>query len=278
MAGILREIPPVSFAKREWRGAYDLRIAIDWTKRGREALILVGIALFLAFVRPYGGTGGSPFLLNFLVWLILIVSGTAVGELTVWAYYKWRPQGPAWLMIVLTSLVTAAGVTGVIYALKALSGGYILVGNAPVHILYFYVLVIATAMTLLGYTLGRAFNVAGPDFVHRVDDRDAVAAFLERLPVKYRTAELWAVSSEDHYCRVHTSLGSDLILMRLSDAERELGSVDGLRVHRSWWVSRIGIQGARREGGRIVLVLKNEAEVPVSRSYQDTVKHAGLAP
>ncbi|WP_300377548.1 LytTR family DNA-binding domain-containing protein [Henriciella sp.] len=255
-----------------------MRIAIDWKKRGREALILVGISLFLAFVRPYGGSGNAPFLLNFTVWLTLIVSGTLVGEVTVWAFYKWRPQGPVWLMIAIASLVTAAGVTLVIYAMKFLSGGYIVVGNVPAHILYFYVLVIAVAMTLLGYTLGRAFDVAGPDFAQQASDNGAARAFLERLPVKYRTAELWAVSSEDHYCRVHTSLGSDLILMRLSDADRELASADGLRVHRSWWVSRAAVRDARREGGRIILILKSDIEVSVSRSHQEAVRAAGLAP
>jgi DNA-binding LytR/AlgR family response regulator len=75
---------------------------------------------------------------------------------------------------------------------------------------------------------------------------------------------------------VVTSLGSELILMRLSDAERELAGVDGLRVHRSWWVSRKGIAESRREGGKIVLTLKSGDEVPVSRSYQDAVKDAGL--
>ncbi len=105
-----------------------------------------------------------------------------------------------------------------------------------------------------------------------------MAAFLERLPVKYRTGELWAVSSEDHYCRVYTSLGSELVLLRLSDAERELQSVDGLRVHRSWWVSRSGIKSARREGAKVFLTLQSGEDVPVSRSYQQAVKDAGLAP
>lgn len=255
-----------------------MRIAIDWKKRGREVLILGGIALFLAFLQPYGSSGDAPFLLALLFWFALVVSGTLVGEVTVWAYYKWRPDGPAWLMIVITSLVTAVGVTFVIYAMTWFSGGYIVVDSASIHILYFYVLVISTAMTLLGYTLSRAFDVAGPDFVQSADDKGAAEAFLERLPVKYRTAELWAVSSEDHYCRVHTSLGTDLILMRLSDAERELASADGLRVHRSWWVSRKAVKDARREGGRIVLTLKSDTEVSVSRSYQEAVRAAGLAP
>jgi len=254
-----------------------LRIAIDWKKRGREALLLAGISLFLAFVRPYGSNSSAPFLLNFGIWLLLILSGSVVGELTVNTYYRLRPNGPAWLMIIITSLVTAAGVTFVIYALAFVTGGYIQVGDGPIHILYFYVLVIATAMTLVGYTVSRAFDLAGPDFVHAANDSDAVQTFLQRLPVKFHTADLWAVTSEDHYCRVFTSLGSDLILIRLSDVDRELADADGLRVHRSWWVARKGVARAERGDGKLKLILRSGEEVPVSRSYQAAVKDAGFA-
>ena len=65
-----------------------MRSAIDWKKRSREALILMGISLFLAFVRPYGSNANAPFLLNFGVWLLLIGSGTLVGELTVHVFYR----------------------------------------------------------------------------------------------------------------------------------------------------------------------------------------------
>lgn len=253
-----------------------MRIAVDWGKRAREAAVLAGISLFLAFLRPYGASADAPFWVIFIFWFVLILSGALIGEVTVWAFYRLWPKGPAWAMVAITSLVTAAGVTLILLAMQTASGGYIQTDRLPM--LYVYVLVISFAMTLLGFTLGRAFNLAGPDFAHRADDRAGVDAFLSRLPVKYRTADLWAVSSEDHYLRVHTSLGSDLILMRLADAERELSGVDGLRVHRSWWVSRRGIADGRREGSRIFLILQSGDEVPVSRSYQDAVKQAGLAP
>ena len=107
---------------------------------------------------------------------------------------------------------------------------------------------------------------------------DRVAGFLQRLPVKYRGADLWAISSEDHYLRVHTDRGEEMILMRLADAIRELGEDNGLQTHRSWWVSRTGIRSARREGGRVLLELKSGEDVPVSRSYQPALKDAGLAP
>jgi hypothetical protein len=95
----------------------------------------------------------------------------------------------------------------------------------------------------------------------------AAPKFLERLPLKLRGAEVWAVEAEDHYLRLHTSKGQDLILMRLSDAIAELEGIEGAQVHRSWWVARDSIAEAERGDGRATLTLKDGSEVPVSRTY-----------
>ena len=94
--------------------------------------------------------------------------------------------------------------------------------------------------------------------------------------MKYRTADLHAISAEDHYLRVHTRLGEELILMRFSDALRELDGADGLQAHRSWWVARTGVVDSRREDGKLLLVLKSGGLAAVSRTYASTVKAAGL--
>jgi hypothetical protein len=91
--------------------------------------------------------------------------------------------------------------------------------------------------------------------------------FLDRIPLKLRGGELWAVEAEDHYLRLHTSRGQDLILMRLADAVDELEGIEGTQVHRSWWVARDAIADARRGDGRATLTLKDGSEVPVSRPY-----------
>jgi hypothetical protein len=91
--------------------------------------------------------------------------------------------------------------------------------------------------------------------------------FLERLPLKLRGADLWAVEAEDHYLRLHTSKGQDLILMRLADAVAELDGLEGAQVHRSWWVARDAIAEAERGDGRATLTLKDGSQVPVSRTY-----------
>ncbi|WP_309088513.1 LytTR family DNA-binding domain-containing protein [Phenylobacterium sp.] len=99
--------------------------------------------------------------------------------------------------------------------------------------------------------------------------------FLERLPLKLRGAEVWAVEAEDHYLRLHTSKGQDLILMRLADAVAELEGIEGLQVHRSWWVARDAIVDARRGDGRATLTLKDGVQVPVSRTYAGELRARG---
>ena len=106
-------------------------------------------------------------------------------------------------------------------------------------------------------------------------DAPAPPRFLDRLPLKLRGAEVWAVEAEDHYLRLHTSKGQDLILMRLADAVAELDGIEGLQVHRSWWVAREAIVDARRGDGRAVLTLKDGAQVPVSRTYAGELRARG---
>lgn len=95
--------------------------------------------------------------------------------------------------------------------------------------------------------------------------------FLERIP-PHLGRELLALGAEDHYLRVVTAQGSDLILMRMADAIRELGDGTGLQVHRSWWVALDAVTAIRREGARTALVLANGQEVPVSRTYLGAVR------
>ena len=105
--------------------------------------------------------------------------------------------------------------------------------------------------------------------------KPGAAAFAERLPIKLRAAEIYAVESEDHYLRVHTSAGQELILMRLADAVRELAGVEGMQTHRSWWVAKQGLADVVKGDGRLTLKLKSGAEAPVSRTYAKAVKEAG---
>ncbi|MEL7129484.1 MAG: LytTR family DNA-binding domain-containing protein [Pseudomonadota bacterium] len=117
-------------------------------------------------------------------------------------------------------------------------------------------------------------NMPGSDA--QAEDGSAEQGFLARLPIEYHGARLYAVSAEDHYLRVHTDRGSALILMRLTDAMRELAAADGLQTHRSWWVARAGISKTKGAGSRTSLVLKSGLDVPVARARAKRVREGLL--
>ena len=242
-----------------------------WIKL-RGFALLVGIGLFLAFIRPYDATRNLSYVWSVLYWVMTVVAGGYSAAIGMTLYNRLRPTRANWELLVVAALVSTLVVTAFIIVIEASVSDGVPLYYWPM--LYLQVLVIATAITLIGYTVSRAFG--GGETVH-VEAGDAERQFLERLPMKFREAELWAISSEDHYLRVHTNLGEELILMRLADAVRELAGSEGLQTHRSWWVSKAGIAETRRENGRLMLVLKSGVEAPVSRSFQPAVRDAGIS-
>lgn len=107
-----------------------------------------------------------------------------------------------------------------------------------------------------------------------VEEAPPPQPFLQRIP-SHLGQQLMALGAEDHYLRIITVKGSDLILMRLGDALKELAPACGLQVHRSWWVAHDAVASVRRNGARTMVVLHNGQEVPVSRTYLAAVRDAG---
>jgi DNA-binding LytR/AlgR family response regulator len=131
------------------------------------------------------------------------------------------------------------------------------------------VLIITAAMTALNFLVQRR-----PPETHASPAGAPAPRFLDRLPPRLRGAEIRAVEAQDHYLRLHTSKGEDLILMRLSDAVAELDGIEGAQTHRSWWVAKTAVEAARRNDGRAILSLRGGIEAPVSRAYAKA--HCGM--
>ncbi len=86
------------------------------------------------------------------------------------------------------------------------------------------------------------------------------------------TATVLALEAEDHYLRIYADGGTDLIRYRFSDALIELGSINGLRVHRSWWVNS-GVVAHFTAMGKVgEISLTNGLIVPVSLRYRSAVE------
>ncbi|NDV02212.1 LytTR family DNA-binding domain-containing protein [Pseudoroseicyclus tamaricis] len=99
---------------------------------------------------------------------------------------------------------------------------------------------------------------------------------LARLP-GHEGGRVWRLSADDHYTQVLIDgREEERLLMRFSDAVAEMDCVEGLLVHRSHWVAREAIREARREGGKDVVVLRNGARLPVSRTYREGLEELGF--
>ena len=95
------------------------------------------------------------------------------------------------------------------------------------------------------------------------DGSEALVALMEPK----RRGRLIAVGSEDHYVRLYSDQGHQLVAMRFSDAIAGLGGEEGLQVHRRWWVASNAVDTVARAGDGLQLKLHNGLTVPVSRSY-----------
>lgn len=215
------------------------------------------ISLFFSLIGAFG-TGHMAFLPRTLIIMSYGWAGCLIG-IGCFRLVSRFMGGSVWLRAAPSSLLMVLPMGLFVWTAVSLQMGMPL----PLHALpslTWQTLVMCVGMTFLAVAMGqrRAAATAAPP---------AAPKFLERLPLKLRGGELWAVEAEDHYLRLHTSKGQDLILMRLADAVDELEGIEGAQVHRSWWVARDAITDARRGDGRATLTLKDGSEVPVSRTY-----------
>ncbi|MGZ9099014.1 MAG: LytTR family DNA-binding domain-containing protein [Brevundimonas sp.] len=247
-----------------------VRIAID-----RGLLRGVGVALaaglVLALTEAFGMTGTSlTFRLSY--WLPLMLVGALWGQLCGQLVERHidmdrRP----WLTVaVLTTMMS-----GPLAVLVWLVTTWFFDDDRTVTLSRLPdflgpVVIVTATVSVLTVFLGRT-----PVQTHAAPPGDRPARFLDRLPLKLKGGVIRAVQSEDHYLRIHTDRGSDLVLMRLSDALTELEGLEGAQTHRSWWVAREAVRGVSRGDGRATLTLDGGIEAPVSRRYARALRAAG---
>lgn len=233
--------------------------------------ILILTVLF-AFLGVYD-TDSMPLLQRIFFWGATISTGTVVALLIIpWVFNGLlRGKHIAFQLIALSAIASMP----VVIVLAAFSGG--LTGAWPLlnwgqQYLLSFVISIFINTGVFVTIKAAGWIPQAPVPTHEIPS--PIRQFLERLPVKYHSAELYAISSEDHYVRVHTNCGEELILMRFADALRELSVVDGLQIHRSWWVARSGVVNSISKNGKHSLVLKTETVAPISRSFSKAAREA----
>ncbi len=238
-------------------------------ERARDLAIAAVAAGFLATSGAFG-SDEAPYLQRLAYWLVLMLSGAVIGGLvarTV-AARGWF-ENRVWVQATLVAALITLPLTLWVWAFTSLFFGGAL---RPEALPYFLPPTAAVSAIMTGLTF--MANRRPPE-THAAPAGSAPPRFFERLPLKLKGSEIYAVSAEDHYLRLHTSRGSDLILMRLADAVAELEGVEGAQTHRSWWVAKSAVASASRSEGRATLTLKDGTAAPVSRTFAKALRDEG---
>lgn len=234
--------------------------------------LLVAIGLFMGFLGPFG-SDRTPQGLRYLYWMVCMVGGGLIGM----AGDEWLRSRIAtpWRRVLIGSVLMTPAV-----ALLVLTSEHRLLGGPFAWSSYGRLLwqvwpILAAVLGVLALVHHRPSPRVETRTVVAPPLPEAEAAFRRRLSARRRTARLIAVEAHDHYLRVHTDMGEELIALRFADALEELSRAYGWRTHRSWWVAADAVQGVRwRKGGGEVRLIGG-LTAPVSRSHAGALKEAG---
>jgi DNA-binding LytR/AlgR family response regulator len=253
--------------------------------RFRYGFVIAIIAALFMAVTGALGTDVAPFAKRLTYWSVVMISGHFIGTGVTSGIHGWgKLSGNPWTEGLLISLVIAAPITVVVTGASNMFFGWNDSGLAGLLIMFGIVAFVSMIMTAINIMIGKnhAPAIHTPVImpvqnIATLPEQDAPteARLRARLPIHLREAAIWAIESEDHYLRVHTDLGSDLILMRLSDAIAATEGLDGAQTHRSWWVASKAIMRIERGDGRATLHLNGGVTAPVSRTYYRTLIATG---
>lgn len=240
-------------------------------------MICLAAGVFLGLTGPLG-TIALPAALRLGYWIVAVLGGGLLGWGCALLVLRWPPaRDSAALMILSIAVLMTPPGTAMVWAWSKLAvPGEAAFDDWPR--LTWAVFLISLAMTALNRLIlpGIIGGLVGAPAPAPISEPQPEGSpFLARLAPRLRGATVRAVEAQDHYLRVHTDRGSDLILMRFSDALTELAGIEGAQTHRSWWVARRAVLAASRGDGRAVLTLGGGLEVPVSRAHAPALRAAG---
>jgi hypothetical protein len=237
-----------------------------------DAALLVAMGLFMGALGPFGGAA-LPAAARYPYWLACIVGGGLIG-VTIDETLGRRVGGFARRVAVCSLAMTPPVALFVFGVARAQFGERQRFPDIPVFLWQVFV-ISALVMTVRALVWRPPRTVIQTRTIVAPPLPEAEAAFRRRLSAKRRTARLIAVEAYDHYLRVHTDAGPELITLRFADALAELAAAHGYQTHRSWWIAADAIEAVRWGKGVGEARLAGEVTAPVSRSHAPALKAAG---
>lgn len=227
--------------------------------------------IVLGVVGPFGSFFNDTLSVRLAYWMavcLLSALGVGVAVRLVWPAARRRGLD-AWMWIPIVAVVLSAplGLAARLIAVALWPGIREAVGGIE---WYGQTLLIELVYMSL-YVAAHARANAGAEAAKACEGG---ARMLDRLPPRLGR-DLLCLQMEDHYVRLHTTEGSALVLSPLARAIEQVGDLEGLRVHRSWWVARHAVRGVAHDGRNLRLLLTSGLEAPVARAKVAELKAAG---
>lgn len=244
----------------------------SWHRGRSELLLLIAIGLFMGAIGPFGTDAVAP-MMRFTYWLICMIGGGLIGVLI--DHLLQQRVGTIGTRLLATSVAMTPFVTLLVLATGQVFIHQRMGWDAFLDLLGKVLVISLGAMAIRMLVWRRLPPVIETRTIIEAPLPEAEAAFRRRLSARRRAARLVAVEAHDHYLRIHTDSGTELVTMRFADALAELAQAHGYRVHRSWWVAAEAIEGVvwKRGGGDVRL--KGGLVAPVSRSHVQVLRRAG---
>lgn len=237
-----------------------------------DLAMMVVIGLLMGFLAPFDSER-TPMLERHLYWLLCIVGG---GLITIPADGLLIRRVPGmWVRVVLASVLATPVVSLLVLVIQKVMVGQPLVWSAYFGLFWQVCPILMAVLAVRALAWRRLPGRVETRTIIAPPHPEAEAAFRQRLSAKRRGARLIAVEAHDHYLKVHTDLGVDMVALRFADALDELAGAYGWRVHRSWWVAADAVEEARWRRGVGELRLVGGLIAPVSRTYRPVLKDAG---
>ncbi len=250
---------------------------------------MTAIGVFLAIIGPFGSIA-APLTERLVTWIGFAWLGYACYR-PMQSVATWGERTlalPRWGVLAAAVLVGTVPMTAAVLAINSKPFGSIGWPGLDVAMgTYLSVLVIGGAVTVLFNLVQGPARAPAPVMTQPsapMPPQPAPAPIsapappppnplLDQLPAELGS-DIVALEMEDHYVRVHTALGSALVLMRLRDAMVLVTGIEGMQVHRSWWVARGAVEDVLRDGRNVRLKLARGIEAPVARAKIADLKDA----
>ena len=250
---------------------------MDWLGRGedwrREIAAAFVLGAFIGLTGPFGSYLLGPVFLRVAYWASRLVVGQLIfgSGMRLAAHLGQKLGQPGWFVTPIAVAILCAPVSVICWMTNTSLWPQTAHYMKP-HDWYAQVLLVSLPLNLALIWLRGQWGVPRPlaSTAPTVTTDDLKA----RLPARLG-GRIVCLQMEDHYVRVHTDQGSELVHMPLKAALAALGDLEGLQTHRSWWVARDAVSDIVQSGRNIRLQLVNGMTAPVARTSVARLRQAG---